>query len=48
VENWLLGEIRERQMPVLWVAHDRAQIQRVANRHLHIAGSTLEPAHGSD
>lgn len=48
VEAWLLAEIRTRQMPVLWVAHDRAQIQRVADRHLHIAGNTLEPIHGSD
>ncbi|KXS51379.1 ABC-type dipeptide/oligopeptide/nickel transport system ATPase subunit [Marinobacter persicus] len=48
VEEWLLAEIRTRQMPVLWVAHDRAQIQRVADRHLHIVGNTLEPIHGSD
>ena len=48
VENWLLGEIQKHQMPVLWVAHDQAQIQRVADRHLHIVGNHLEPAHGSD
>lgn len=48
VEQWLLAEIREHRMPVLWVAHDQAQIQRVADRHLHIAGNNLEPAHGSD
>ena len=48
VENWLLGEIEKHQMPVLWVAHDQSQIQRVADRHLHIVGNQLEPAHGSD
>ena len=47
VENWLLAEIRQRQMPVLWVAHDQSQIQRVADRHWHIVGNTLEPANGS-
>ena len=48
VENWLLSEIRKQEMPVLWVAHDQAQIQRVADRHLHIVDNHLEPAHGSD
>lgn len=48
VENWLLGEIRKHEMSVLWVAHDQTQIQRVADRHLCIVGSKLEPAHGSD
>ena len=48
VENWLLGEIKKHQMPVLWVAHDQSQIQRVVDRHLHIVGNQLEPAHGSD
>lgn len=47
VENWLLAEIRQRQMPVLWVAHDQSQIQRVADRHLRIAGNILESVNGS-
>lgn len=47
VEKWLLEEIRQRQIPTLWVAHDHAQIQRVASRHFHINGSVLEPVDGS-
>lgn len=41
VEEWLQSVIRERQCPVLWVAHDREQIQRVARRHFHIEGTQL-------
>lgn len=48
VENWLLGEIRRRQIATLWVAHDPAQIQRVADAHYRIHGIALELAHGSD
>lgn len=47
VEQWLLGEIRQRQIPTLWVAHDPAQIQRVADVHYRINGARLEPCHGS-
>ncbi len=42
VETWLSRLIRERDMPTLWVAHSAAQINRVADRHLRVAGSQLE------
>lgn len=48
IETWLLEEIRRRQLATLWVAHDPAQIQRVANAHYRIHGARLEPVHGSD
>lgn len=48
IENWLLDEIHRRQIAVLWVAHDPAQIHRVADAHYRIHGTALEPAHGSD
>ena len=44
VEAWLVARIRERGWPVLWVAHDPAQIQRVAERHWRIEGSGLVEA----
>ncbi|WFM70130.1 ATP-binding cassette domain-containing protein [Halomonas sp. CKK8] len=44
VEAWLVASIRERGWPVLWVAHDPAQIQRVAERHWRIEGSELVEA----
>lgn len=48
IENWLLGEIRRRQIATLWVAHDPAQIRRVADAHYRIRGTALESVHGSD
>jgi len=48
VEAWLLEEIRQRQIAALWVAHNPAQIQRVASAHYRIHGARLEPVHGSD
>jgi ABC-type bacteriocin/lantibiotic exporter with double-glycine peptidase domain len=48
IERWLLQEIEQRQIATLWVAHDSAQIHRVANAHYRIRGSALEPVHGSD
>lgn len=42
VEAWLRDYFRRRGMPVLWVAHDRAQIARVADRHFAIRGAGLE------
>lgn len=48
VEQWLLGEIRQRQIPTLWVAHDPAQIQSVGDAHYRIKGARLEPFHGSN
>ncbi len=47
VENWLLEEIRTRDLIVIWIAHDIGQIERVASRHFRIQGNTLEPVHGS-
>ncbi|MCL7940805.1 ATP-binding cassette domain-containing protein [Halomonas sp. ATCH28] len=41
VEAWLVTRIRERGWPVLWVAHDPAQIARVASHHWRIEGSEL-------
>lgn len=48
IETWLLEEIRRRHIATLWVAHDPAQIHRVADAHYRIRGTTLEPVHGSD
>ncbi len=42
VEAWLVARIREHGLPVVWVAHDIAQIRRVADRHCRIKGGTLE------
>jgi len=42
VEAWLRDYVRSERMPVLWVAHDRAQIERVADRHFAIRGARLE------
>ncbi|WP_444924098.1 ATP-binding cassette domain-containing protein [Microbulbifer sp. DLAB2-AF] len=41
VEIWLMDEISKYQYPVIWVAHNREQIQRVASRHIEIKGSNL-------
>lgn len=42
VEAWLERCIDERGLPVLWVAHDAAQIARVAHRHFAIVAGRLE------
>ncbi len=42
VEAWLVDYARRVRMPVIWVAHDRAQIARVADRHFMIRGERLE------
>lgn len=44
VEAWLSAQARQHGWPVVWVAHDPAQIERVADQHLRIAGSALSPA----
>ncbi len=44
VEALLLARVREAALPVLWVSHDPAQIERVANRHLRIEGGRLREA----
>ena len=44
VEAWLCTHIRRARWPVIWVAHDARQIERVADRHLRIAGARLEAA----
>lgn len=41
VERWLQALARGRGLPLFWVAHDHAQIRRVADRHFHIEGSRL-------
>ncbi len=41
VEAWLRDYVRRHRMPVIWVAHDRAQIERVADRHFTISGTQL-------
>ncbi|MCH4563739.1 ATP-binding cassette domain-containing protein [Halomonas sp. EGI 63088] len=41
VETWLVERVHERGWPVIWVAHDRAQIGRVAKRHLRILDGRL-------
>lgn len=41
-EKWLRGLIETLALPVLWVAHDREQIQRVAARHFRVRGAGLE------
>lgn len=48
VEAWLKAEIHKSQVPVIWVAHDHSQIERVADRHYVIAGTALEQIDGSD
>jgi ABC-type lipoprotein export system ATPase subunit len=42
VEAWLRDHARREGLPVIWVAHDRAQIERVADRHYAIRGARLE------
>jgi ABC-type iron transport system FetAB ATPase subunit len=42
VEEWLQDYARRERMPVIWVAHDRAQIARVAARHFAIRAGRLE------
>lgn len=42
VESWLLNRIAARRMPALWVAHDMAQVTRVAHRHLRVNGDRVE------
>lgn len=44
VERLLIDAIHAHGWPVLWVAHDTAQIARVANHHLRIAGDALVAA----
>jgi len=43
-ERWMLGRIKASAMPVIWVAHDEAQMKRVGDRHFRIKGDHLEPA----
>nr|WP_240901873.1 ATP-binding cassette domain-containing protein [Wenzhouxiangella sp. XN24] len=42
VESWLREHVRAQRIPVIWAAHDRAQIGRVADRHFTIRGAALE------
>lgn len=47
VERWLLPRLREAGWPVIWVAHDAAQIARVADRHLRFEAGRLIEAGGA-
>lgn len=42
VETWLVARIREHGWPTLWVAHDRGQIGRVADRHYVLQHGRLQ------
>lgn len=42
VEAWLRDYVRRERMPVVWVAHDRGQIERVGDRHFAIREHALE------
>lgn len=44
VEAWLCARSRARGWPVIWIAHDPAQIARVADRHWRIVEGRLEEA----
>nr|WP_275298135.1 ATP-binding cassette domain-containing protein [Halomonas campisalis] len=41
VEAWLTERIRQRGWPTLWVAHDMAQIRRVADWHCRLVEGRL-------
>jgi len=42
VEAWICDLIRRASMPVLWIAHNPAQIERVADQHWHIVDKQLQ------
>ncbi len=42
VEAWLSERAKNTALPVLWVAHNPAQIERVADQHWQIVGQQLE------
>jgi ABC-type multidrug transport system ATPase subunit len=42
VEQWLREYAQSERLPVIWVAHDLEQINRVADRHFAIRGDRLE------
>lgn len=44
VEAWLRRRIADHGIATLWVAHDMAQVARVAHVHLRISDYRLEPA----
>lgn len=41
-EDWLVTHIRHQAWPVIWVAHDEAQIERVGDRHIALCGEQLK------
>ena len=43
-ENWIRRLIEAEKRPVLWVAHDEAQMKRVGDRHFRIKNDHLEAA----
>jgi ABC-type iron transport system FetAB ATPase subunit len=44
IESWLVEVIRTDRLPTLWVAHDAAQLDRVADRRLAIVDGRWEAA----
>ncbi|MFK7161621.1 ATP-binding cassette domain-containing protein [Marinospirillum sp. MEB164] len=42
VESWLKEEIQRHAWPVIWVAHDREQVNRVADKILLIQGEQIQ------
>lgn len=42
VEAWLCDRIHAHNLPTIWVAHHEDQIARVADRHIHITGASIE------
>ena len=42
VEAWLIEHIQKASMPVLWIAHNPAQIERVADQHWQIVDQQLK------
>lgn len=44
VEQWLVELAREQGIPILWVAHDPGQIERIASHHYQLRGNRVERA----
>ncbi len=44
LEDWVRSLARAERLPILWVAHDPAQIRRIADRHWRIVADRLEDA----
>jgi ABC-type iron transport system FetAB ATPase subunit len=42
VENMLISYCKQKSIAVLWVSHDKKQIERIANKHLYIKNRELK------